>query len=145
LKGIELKSLTISQPFASLIADGSKFTENRKWLTSYRGPLAIHAGKGTQYLTKSELAGYPHGCIVAIANLVACIRLEDILDSEPLRIIAGSRYTVGDIVSHKHAEGPYCWVLDDVVKLNEPVPCNGAQGLWGVDAQVARSVQAAKQ
>jgi len=51
-----MKALTISQPFASLIASGSKFVENRTWPTSYRGPLAIHAGKGTQYMTRREMS-----------------------------------------------------------------------------------------
>lgn len=44
----QVKALTISQPFAKLIADGEKFVENRGWPTHYRGRLAIHAGLGTQ-------------------------------------------------------------------------------------------------
>jgi len=51
-----MKALTISQPYASLIASGEKWVENRSWPTGYRGPLAIHAGKGTQYLDRRELA-----------------------------------------------------------------------------------------
>lgn len=40
-----MKALTIRQPWASLIALGVKTIETRSWSTSYRGPLAIHAGK----------------------------------------------------------------------------------------------------
>jgi len=40
-----MKALTIRQPWASLIAAGVKTIETRSWSTSYRGPLAIHAGK----------------------------------------------------------------------------------------------------
>jgi len=72
-----MKALTISQPFASLIASGEKWIENRRWETKYRGPLAIHAGKGTQYLDRAQLAGYPAG-VVAVANLAACFRLADL-------------------------------------------------------------------
>jgi len=50
-----MKALTISQPYASLIASGEKWVENRTWATRYRGPLAIHAGRGTQYLSRDEL------------------------------------------------------------------------------------------
>lgn len=50
-----MKALTISQPYASLIANGEKWIENRRWETLYRGKLAIHAGKGTQYLDRDEL------------------------------------------------------------------------------------------
>jgi hypothetical protein len=70
-----MKALTVFQPYASLIAFGSKWVENRSWPTSYRGPLAIHAGKGTQYLTKSQLAGYPTGCVLAVVELAACVEL----------------------------------------------------------------------
>ncbi len=42
-----MKALTLHQPWASLIACGRKRIETRSWKTDYRGPLAIHAGKGT--------------------------------------------------------------------------------------------------
>jgi hypothetical protein len=38
-----VKALTLHQPWASAIAEGLKTIETRSWLTSYRGPLAIHA------------------------------------------------------------------------------------------------------
>ena len=40
-----MKFLTIRQPWASLIAVGAKTIETRPFSTTYRGPLAIHAGK----------------------------------------------------------------------------------------------------
>jgi hypothetical protein len=40
-----MKALTLHQPWASAIAEGIKAVETRSWATSYRGPLAIHAGK----------------------------------------------------------------------------------------------------
>lgn len=41
-----MKALTLTQPYASLAAIGAKRIETRSWSTSYRGPLAIHAGVG---------------------------------------------------------------------------------------------------
>lgn len=41
-----MKALTLTQPWATLIAIGAKQIETRSWTTRYRGPLAIHAGKG---------------------------------------------------------------------------------------------------
>lgn len=43
-----MKALTVTQPWASLIAIGAKRIETRSWRSSYRGPLAIHAAKGFQ-------------------------------------------------------------------------------------------------
>lgn len=109
-----MKALTISQPFASLIADGHKWIENRCWETRYRGPLAIHAGKGTQYLDRHELMEYPSG-VLAVCQLVACFRLED-LDRLHARLRDVGR-TVEEVRNHEHAEGPWCWMLADVEKF----------------------------
>ena len=49
-----MKAITILQPFATLIASGEKHFETRSWKTDYRGPLLIHAGKGTQYMYLCE-------------------------------------------------------------------------------------------
>jgi len=124
-----INALTISQPYASLIADGKKWVENRTWGTHYRGLLAIHAGKGSQYLTRTQLENYPTGCIVAVAVLGACIDISGprIWD-RAFEIVRGR--TIDDLMNHEHTEGPWCWVLENVTKLDEPVPCSGKQGLW---------------
>jgi hypothetical protein len=127
-----VKALTIQQPYASLIADGAKFVENRTWSTSYRGLIGIHASKSSSYISRAELKGYPTGCVVAIARLVACISLDDLkrdFRTAPGRMIA-TGLTVGDIFRHRYTEGPYCWILTEVHRLPEPVPTPGALGLW---------------
>jgi len=128
------KALTISQPWADLIRCGQKYVENRFWSTNYRGPLAIHAGKGTQYLAKEELAKYPTGAVVAIADLVACLELSKLRHLSPDTEIEDTRFTVGDIVGHKYAEGPFGWVLDNIREI-EPITVPGKQGLWLWDCQ----------
>ena len=40
-----MKTLTLTQPWATLVAIGAKRIETRSWKTEYRGPLAIHAAK----------------------------------------------------------------------------------------------------
>ncbi|SDD63224.1 ASCH domain-containing protein [Sporomusa acidovorans] len=96
-----MKAITILQPWASLIACGAKKIETRSWPTKYRGPIAIHAGKGWTMdrrkityretfhsalwpnMTKQELMlnGYgrtkllPVGAVIAIADLVDCQRV----------------------------------------------------------------------
>lgn len=41
-----MKVLSIWCPWAQLIMLAGKDVENRGWMTTYRGPLAIHASKG---------------------------------------------------------------------------------------------------
>ncbi|HXI90499.1 MAG TPA: hypothetical protein VNH18_23505 [Bryobacteraceae bacterium] len=40
-----MKALSLTQPWATLVAIGAKRIETRGWPTKYRGPLAIHAAK----------------------------------------------------------------------------------------------------
>lgn len=127
-----MKALTISQPFATLIATGQKWVENRTWETKYRGPLAIHAGKGTQYMTRREMdeQELPYGSVVAVANLVACVEL-----SMVRRVLFPTEFRKAGIdrqqfLEHKHTEGPWCWVLMLASRFEKPVAARGAQGLW---------------
>lgn len=127
-----MKALTISQPYASLIVSGEKWVENRTWATQYRGTLAIHAGKGKQYLTREEMRDYPIGCVIGFVDLVGCVPLEW---AEQFAGYSASQATYGgrtleEIVSHKHAEGPYCWILANPIALPEPLPTRGSLGLW---------------
>ena len=126
-----MKALTISQPFASLIASGEKWVENRSWSTRYRGPLAIHAGKGIQYLSRDDLADYPTGAIVAVCRLTNCVLLNHArARPDPDGLIVGTHVTWGELVAHPYTEGPWCWVIEDVVRLARPIPCRGQVGLW---------------
>lgn len=131
-----MKAITISQPYASLIGSGEKFVENRTWATKHRGSIAIHAGQGQQYLTRAELSKYPTGCVVAIAKLSACISLEEIRekafsDSElqRRRVVPGTQISWSALGSHEHTEGPWCWILEQVKKI-EPIAVVGKQGIW---------------
>ena len=138
-----MHALTISQPFASLIATGEKWVENRTWGTPYRGILAIHAGKGTQYLSTGELRDgkYAVGAVVAIARLVDCVHALNLhawYESGHASRQIGPR-TVGELLAHKHTEGPVCWVLSSVIALPSPIAVPGEQGLW--DWQAPRDLQ----
>ena len=127
-----MKAITISQPWARLIASGEKFVENRSWSTNYRGPIAIHAGLGTQYLSKEELAEYPTSAVIAIARLAACVNLFDVTSKRVStlgEIIPGTQYTYKQIVEHKYSEGPCCWILEDIQEVG-PWKATGKQGLW---------------
>jgi len=130
-----MKALTISQPYASLIASGEKWVENRRWPAGYRGPLAVHAGKGTRYLDRDELRAYPTGGIVAVADLLACMPLASMRQVSRDQKIQRTDLTVGQVLDHAHTEGPWCWVLRNVRRV-EFVPCRGAQGLWEFDGEL---------
>ena len=121
-----MRALTICQPYAHLIAIGEKRVENRRWRTSYRGPLVIHAGKSHSWLSGGDSERYPDmvfGGIIAIADLAACWHIEDICDRQPPPPFAW-------VAHHAHTEGPWCWVLPTAEWLDVPLMCSGARGLW---------------
>lgn len=39
-----MKTISIKQPWASLIVEGVKDIENRTWRTKFRGRVLVHAG-----------------------------------------------------------------------------------------------------
>jgi hypothetical protein len=147
-----MKALSLTQPWATLIAVGAKRIETRSWSTSYRGQVAIHAAKGfpryARELTLKEpfvsalLPEFeswrclPFGAIVAVATLTACVRTEDVLTV----VAANIRMLPHELEFGDYAPGRYGWVLAGVSRLCEPVPCKGALGLWDIDAALERQI-----
>lgn len=153
-----MKALTLFQPWATLIAIGAKKIETRSWSTKYRGPLAIHAGIEKKYVSLrskdyicakepfySVLMEYYRskdleqqlyrpmlhlrGAIIAICELVACVRT----DKRPWAL-SDQEKAFGD-----YTPGRFMWILDKVQKLEKPIPVKGAMGLWNIqDFQIKR-------
>lgn len=57
---------------------------------------------------------------------------------------AGRPATTGptwdEVARHEHTEGPWCWILADVVKLADPVACSGSQGLFSLQGRVLERI-----
>ncbi len=127
-----MKALTVCQPYARLIVEGTKRVENRSWPTRYRGPLLIHAGKSRRWLDTYDgpvPAGLVFGAILGIVELVACLHWDGY---KITKLPQGYHW----IAMHEFASGPYCWVLADAVRFETPIPWRGAQGLWTVSTAV---------
>ena len=148
-----MKALTILQPWASLIACGAKKIETRSWATKYRGPLAIHAGKGSpkieewafnsilsQEMDKNFDVCHPRfllrSCVIAIADLVDCqkvigkssLKIGDEKQTKVIlenqMIVTGNELEFGDFTP-----GRYARILANVRQI-EPVLARGKQRIW---------------
>lgn len=150
-----MKTISLLQPWGTLIVIGAKTLETRSWQTAYRGPLAIHAGKAftfeTRQLTWYEpfftplwKAGYwtqgdprpnykslPVGCILGTVELVDIVRTEDIRDS-----LSATELAFGD-----YTDGRYAWQLANPVLFPEPIPARGALSLWEWQANNGEETQ----
>lgn len=117
-----MQALTVCQPWAWAIIEGPKRTENRSWRTNYRGPLVIHAGRGTKWIgTEGDLlpslppiSELPFGLAVGLVDLVDCV---------PLAEVAGDPF----------AFGPWCFVLENPRRFTRPFPLVGKVKLFHVE------------
>lgn len=103
-----IKAISVQQPYASMIADGEKTIETRRWTTRYRGELLIVSSK--------RPAIEPAGYALAIVKLAAC-RLMRKRDEKAAccPIYPGAR----------------AWLLEDIRKI-EPFPVTGQLGIYEV-------------
>jgi hypothetical protein len=147
-----VKALTLTQPWATLVAVGAKRIETRSWSTNYRGPIAIHAAKGFPDYAEQACHEEPfrsvlrdagitriedlsRGCIVAVAELVDCWRFGPTA-AEVVRL--GSRdgsYPRYEAEFGDYSGGRYGFLLNDVgAQFCGDV--RGALGLWDVPETV---------
>jgi hypothetical protein len=144
----KIPCLSIQQPFTQAIILGKKSIELRLWKTSYRGLIAIHAGKKwygdvdfvkgayehevrplAEIVTRLQLPpkvrDYPTGAIIGIARLVRCSRFTE----EGWKRLRDQHANTG--LWNPEAFG---WQFEDVQALPEPIfDVRGYPGLFGVD------------
>lgn len=157
---MQIKAISLYQPYASLIAYGFKQFETRSWKTSYRGKIAIHAGKNLSslnairynkydnlrhriaclYETEETLKlmeflddkdNFPLGRIVAIADLTNCREMVTMATDDPNKIGIGSASRCEEVVGHWE-RGRYAWELENVELFLSP-PIKGQQGLFNIE------------
>jgi hypothetical protein len=125
----ELRVLSVQQPWAWLIVHGGKDIENRRWSTSYRGQVAIHASlrldrefhsgrfpipPGARLPTVDAL---PRGAIVGVVSIVDCV----------------------EVSASPWFGGPFGFVLQNARPI-EPLPWRGALGLRRLPNDAAQEV-----
>lgn len=150
-----MKALTLTQPYATLVAIGAKKIETRSWSTNYRGRLAIHAAKGLAPVGGKKgfeaLCGMEPFCSVLNEHgrqwLTDNPNISDLLDCPPVpfgaiiatvtlaTVIPITQFMINkmsdqEIAFGDYAVGRFAWVLRDVEILARPVRSKGALGLW---------------
>ncbi|MHB1134252.1 MAG: ASCH domain-containing protein [Chloroflexota bacterium] len=164
-----MKALSLTQPWASLVAIGTKKIETRSWQVSYRGWLAIHAAKGfplqarllcnplqpgpngldvdSPFWRALKQRGYygpdqlPLGALVAVAHLHAVGVIGRRADGAVTVRTQELPVTAEELSFGDFTPGRYGWVLTNVQRLPKPIPCRGTPCLWNVPPDVWAQVE----
>lgn len=119
-----MKTLTIRQPWASLIVEGYKHYEFRSWKTNYRGKFYIHAGldcdKKCIHLFDKYKLSYPNGAIIGEAEIVDCSLVDDSFKEKLSK--------ENELVYAKSSG--YAFVLKNIKKYEQPISCKGKLSFW---------------
>lgn len=127
-----MKTITIKQPYASLIAAGIKKYEFRTWKSKYRGKLLIHAGKGIDKKAMEKFKNYnleyPSSCIIAICDMVDCVKIDE--ETREM-LLKENELVYGKAAMDKSFDG-YGFRLENV-KMIEEISVKGALSFWEYD------------
>ncbi|MDO5393464.1 MAG: ASCH domain-containing protein [Mycoplasmatota bacterium] len=126
-----MKTISLQEPYATLIKEGYKKVETRSWKTTYRGDILIHASQGKKFLKGIDnpevldlIKGLElnNGSIICKATLVDCIEMtKDFINQAKSN---HQEYILGI-----YEEGRYAWILENISPI-EPIKVPGKLGLW---------------
>ena len=152
---MQVKVLSVKNPYAYLIIQGGKDVENRTWTTDYRGRLYIHvSGDNLPFLTEEPnlmddyaqkleifldtLAEYYSKCDIDKGDTVESF-MNAVIDKPDIWFLK-SQSIIGyvdlvDIVKDSSSpwsiDGQYHWILKNPTLLKNPIrQVKGRLGLW---------------
>ena len=137
-----MKTLSLLQPWATLVVMGVKQIETRSWSTAHRGPLLIHASKGKAgeiFANESPFKKYipdfsnlPFGYIIGRVTLVDVVRIGTgslfHTNDEMMNRLTMEEKAFGD-----YTDGRFAWILQDSVQFKQPIGARGGLTLWEFD------------
>lgn len=123
-----MKALSLSQPWAAVVAAGLKSIENRSWkphAAIIGHTFAIHAAKS-----------YDREAVVPLTNVLG-ERWRSVPHLDARGAIIGTARLTGfvEASSDPFFFGPYGLLLDGITALT-PIPCRGALGFWEIPDDV---------
>lgn len=133
-----MKTLSVRQPWVSLILDGIKDVENRRWSTSFRGTFALHSSASRSRADFEE-------AVLTYRNFADC---DNAFAENAVRECSGGflnapcGYILGvcDLVDCKravcspwHISGFCGFYLENPRWFKNPIPAKGSLGFWNAD------------
>lgn len=133
MNGKTYQTITLYQPWASMIAQGHKTIEtrgHRKFAKLVGATIAIHAGRkfdtrgaleiqDRYFAIPTQSFGYPAGAVICLADVFAFTPLT-------------AHHARQSLLLPRYLEPGKLWglFLNNVRTFRAPVKCNGSQGVW---------------
>jgi activating signal cointegrator 1 len=132
-------TISLHQPYASLVVAGIKTIETRGWYTKHRGLMLIHAAK--RRITKNTCpfldlgapeiharkAELPFGAIIGV------VEIADVVKSEDAPLVWRDQNWCGDF-----RPGRFCWILTHARAFKAPIFTPGRQNFWSYDIDLEK-------
>jgi activating signal cointegrator 1 len=150
---VEIRCISLMEPWASFVALGLKRIETRGWATRYRGPLGIHASRSRECLKDGypdklcERAGlvfrfgpdypWPLGRILCMTELLDCQRTDLMLMRQS---IEPRELALGDF-SFTAERKRYGFLLSPPRPLGKGIGSPGALSIWKPSPTVKTMVE----
>ncbi len=137
-----MKALTLTQPWASLMAAQQKTIETRSWPTRFRGEMVIHAAKGfpshckelcltpkfATALCHRQPSDLPLSVGLCVVRVIGCVGVEEMHKAE---FILGRKPDAKELLFGNYAPGRFAWLTEFVKPMDDMRTVRGALGLWG--------------
>lgn len=127
---MNMKALSLKQPWAELVVSGKKKIELRKWNTCFRGEFLIHASRNPDENAMKKFGfaenSLPLGFIIGKAKLVDVKKYgnkEDFAKDASLHLATSDW-------------GEYGFILSDVFRLEKPIQAKGALNFWDFEGKI---------
>lgn len=139
------KAITLTQPWAFLLAHEYKRWETRSWKTAYRGLVAIHAARNFPKWCQELCCKEPFrnfeieasalkktcGHIIAIGFLGEII---------PTEIWNEFHYDTPEAEFGDYSPRRYAWRFSNIKLLKFPIPALGALSLWNLGDEIEKEI-----
>lgn len=140
---MNVKAITLYQPYASLIIAGKKRFETRTWGSDYEGLLVIHAGKMLEvdsgnrvfmYHLLASLPDYrklPLGAALGVVWKGKCFKGRSVIPyiDEREKCFGGFE-----------GEDRVAWELFYPTAFDAPIPMRGDRGLWDYPLKLPENI-----
>lgn len=126
-----MKALSVMQPWASLLVNGTKTIELRTWSTPYRGPLAICAGVRVDPRGARHPSNGPRGALLGEV-VVTAVRPATLNDAEAAGVTT-DQMTEALRAARASGKTLFAWVVERPRAAVERRRVRGLLGIFNLD------------